>query len=119
MKRGRKPIEIDQGRLEGMVTYGATCLDCANEFDCSEDTIVNFVKKTYGMNFSEFSNKKQGTIRMKLRHKQIQMALEGNPVMAIFLGKQYLGQSDKVETKQEIDAIVSEGPKFKFLEPTD
>jgi hypothetical protein len=36
----------------------------------------------------------------KLRRLQWKQA-EHNPTMAIFLGKQYLGQADKVETKNE------------------
>jgi len=101
MARGRKPTKIDQGRFEGMVTFGATCLDCANEFNCTEESIVRYVKRTYGTNFVEFSNKKRGTVRMKLRHKQIQLALEGSVPLLIWCGKQYLGQSDKIE--QSID----------------
>jgi len=31
---------------------------------------------------------------MRLRRKQMEVALEGNPTMLIFLGKAMLGQSD-------------------------
>jgi hypothetical protein len=107
MPAGR-PIykSIDPGKLEGMVMYGATCLECANEFDCSEDTIVRFVKKHYRMNYAEFSYKKQGSIRLRLRQKQIKMALDGNVPMLIWLGKQMLGQSDRQElVAQDVDFV--------------
>ena len=38
---------------------------------------------------------------MRLGAKQLDMALKGNIPMLIFLGKQYLSQSDKVESKVE------------------
>jgi hypothetical protein len=42
--------------------------------------------------------------RMSLRRKQFQMALAGNTVMCIWLGKQYLGQRDVVtqDVKMEV-----------------
>lgn len=43
-----------------------------------------------------FANFKQS-----LRSTQARLALSGHPAMLIWLGKQYLGQSDKQETKQE------------------
>lgn len=102
---GRKPLPIDEGILETMVMYGATCLDCADKFNCSEDTIVRYIKKNYGMNFAEFSDKKKSAVRMKLREKQIQMALKGNVALLIFLGKNILGQSDKQDITQTSNVV--------------
>lgn len=39
--------------------------------------------------------------RQSLRSTQARLALSGHPGMLIWLGKQFLGQSDKQETKQE------------------
>lgn len=36
-----------------------------------------------------------------LRRKQYELAMAGNAVMNIWLGKQYLGQKDKIETSDE------------------
>lgn len=95
-KAGRKPAKIDPGKLEILCRYGASCLDCADEFDCSEDTIVRYIKDNYGLNFKDYRKKKQGKVRMQLRQKQIEVALNGNVSMLIWLGKQILDQSDKV-----------------------
>ncbi len=63
--------------------------------------------------------------RQSLRKTQLDLALNGHPSMLMWLGKQYLGQSDKhnVETKTEISVTVSRAmdelrniPKDKLLE---
>lgn len=47
-----------------------------------------------------------------LRKKQLQIALKGNVVMLIWLGKQYLGQVDKVNTSGLTDAETENLRKF-------
>lgn len=88
-------IEIDKGKLEGMVMFGATCLECAEILGCSDDTIRNFVHSEYGLTFSVFSHQKKGQIRYKLRRKQIELALAGNVTLLIWCGKNILGQSEQ------------------------
>lgn len=41
---------------------------------------------------------------MSLRRQQIALAEKGNATMLIWLGKQLLGQSDKVDTKSKIQS---------------
>jgi hypothetical protein len=36
-------------------------------------------------------------LNASLKRKQFQVAMRGNPALLIWLGKQYLGQSDKLE----------------------
>lgn len=54
----------------------------------------------YGKEYEEIVSLYQGLAKSNLRRIQFDHA-EKNPVMAIWLGKQYLGQSDRVETKTE------------------
>jgi hypothetical protein len=51
--------------------------------------------------------------RMSLRRKQFNMALGGNTVMCIWLGKQYLGQRDVVT--QDVKMEVGDGEAVKAL----
>lgn len=74
---GRPHIPINPARLEEIVMIGATCLECASEFNCSEDTIVNFVKDNYGMNFSEFRDFHFAKTQIRLKRAQLQIALGG------------------------------------------
>lgn len=100
MAKGRPKVEINSEMLDAILSFGASCADCAGQFNCSEDTIARFIKSQHGVTFAEYSDKKRALIRNKLRQKQIQMALSGNVALLIFLGKNMLGQADK----QEIDA---------------
>ncbi len=43
---------------------------------------------------------------MKLKRKQIDVALQGNVVMLIWLGKQYLGQAEKTEESGEYEITI-------------
>lgn len=104
-KIGRPEKKIDLEQLDIMAKYGATCSDIAGYFMCSNDTIVKVIKQNYGMSFPEFSDKRQSEIRLKLRQKQIQVALNGNVALLIFLGKNLLGQSDKQDISQTSNIV--------------
>lgn len=72
---GPPTIPIDPEKLSYMVQYGATCAECASEFKCSEDTIVRFVIRTFGMNYAEFSKHYRGQVLIRLKEAQIKTAL--------------------------------------------
>ena len=57
-------------------------------FDCSEKTIYN--------RFTEIIAKGKENGKAKLRDIQLRSAMNGNVTMQIWLGKQYLNQTDKV-----------------------
>ena len=62
-------------------------------------------------------NKLTDKEKIELREKQWELAMMGNVQMLIWLGKQYLGQSDKVDNNWEnpIDGIVfidEDGEKY-------
>jgi hypothetical protein len=86
-KAGRQFIEIDEDKLEKLAALGLTNAECAAILDCSPDTLERNYKETmaWGRSHRDAS----------LRRKQFEIALAGNPTMLIWLGKQYLGQSDK------------------------
>ena len=52
--------------------------------------------------FNQIKEEKSKTLHSRLAATQWKTALTGNVPMQIFLGKQYLGQSDKIESKNEI-----------------
>jgi hypothetical protein len=59
------------------------------------------IQERYGVNFVQFREQKQEDWQIKLRQLQRKSAENGNIPMQIFLGKNDLGQSDKMETKNE------------------
>lgn len=75
--------------------------EMAAVLDVSADTLERWVKRTYGRRFAEVYAEKRAGGKASLRRNQWKLA-ETNPTMAIFLGKNYLGQTDKKEEKVEI-----------------
>lgn len=105
MKPGRKPIEIDKEKFEGLCGLQCTEEEIADFFNCSVDTIERWCKRTYHDTFKEVFAIKRNRGRASLRRMQFKLA-EKNPAMAIFLGKNYLGQSDKVEAEVDTNITV-------------
>ena len=105
--KGNKYAEkkIDWEVFDKLCSFQCTLEEIAAWFDCSIDTIENKCKKEKGMKFSEYYAQKKKFGRVSLRRKQMQVALSGNVTMLIFLGKQYLGQSDKVDHTTKGDSI--------------
>ena len=94
MARPKK--EINRDNFEKLCGIQCTLNEIASFFDCSEDTIERWCKRTYKEGFADIYKKKSASGRISLRRLQFKLAEKSVP-MAIFLGKQYLGQSDKVE----------------------
>jgi hypothetical protein len=92
---GRPKLVIDWAIFDQLCQIQTTLAELASWFDCSDDTIENAVKEHSGMRFSEYFKLKAGKGKASLRRRQFQKALEGNPTMMIWLGKQYLGQTDQ------------------------
>ncbi|MCG8433538.1 MAG: hypothetical protein MJA83_05865 [Gammaproteobacteria bacterium] len=78
-------------------------VDIAEAFGVSRNTIDLMLKREKGMGFKAYRNKKVGLGRARLAAKQYDMAMAGNVTMAIFLGKQWLGQADKSNVDQNIN----------------
>lgn len=97
-----KRTEIDWDMLDAILRFGATCVDCAEILKTSEDAIQRNIKRRFKMTFAQYRDRKMAPTRQKLRAKQYEMAVEfGNVTMLIWLGKQMLGQSEKVTHVEE------------------
>lgn len=95
-RMGRPRVEIDQEQFEKLCFIQCTLNEIASWFRCSEDTIERWCKREYKETFAETHKKYSAGGKISLRRYQMKMA-EHNATMAIWLGKQYLGQSDKQE----------------------
>jgi hypothetical protein len=92
---GRPRIPLDWDKIEKMGAIFCTAEEIAAVHGCSVDTISRRCEEVYGITFAEYLNEKQAYGRRSLRRKQYQKAVEeGDRVMLIWLGKQYLGQSE-------------------------
>lgn len=103
---GRPQKEIDQSLFEKLCGLQCTLTEIAGIFDCSEDTIERWCKRTYDEGFAETYKKHSAAGKLSLRRAQFRLA-EKSAAMAIFLGKNYLGQSDNVviESPQAESAV--------------
>ena len=98
---------ISQKQFEQLCQIQCTKDEIGAVLDVSDKTLDRWCRETYGTSFSDiFRQKRQGGCA-SLRAKQWKLASK-SPAMAIFLGKQFLGQTDKVETHfdaSEVNAI--------------
>jgi hypothetical protein len=96
-KMGRPVVEIDQFKFEKLCAIWATLSDIAGIFDCSEDTIERWCKRTYKQTFADVYKRKSAVGRVSIRRKQFEVAMAGDRSLLIWLGKQGLGQKDKMD----------------------
>ena len=90
---GRRKTIIDQSVFEKLCKMQCTEMEICSWFECSDETLNSWCKRTYKKTFEQvFAEKREGG-KVSLRRTQWQLA-ETNAAMAIFLGKNYLGQSD-------------------------
>ena len=100
-KVGRPSVEIDKELFESLCKLQCTKAEIADFFKCSEDTIENFCHKTYSNNFSVVYKKNSAMGKISLRREQWKLAQKGNCSMLIWLGRQWLGQNDKVVIEKD------------------
>lgn len=99
MARPRK--EINQDEFEKLCHIQCTLVEISEWFDCSEDTIERWVKRTYLHGFAEIFKKKSSRGKISLRRKMFDLAFSGNVTMCIWLSKQHLGMKEKYEMARE------------------
>lgn len=97
MVKGDTPAQdrIDKKVFENLCGLQCTLLEICDAFDVDDKTLNEWCKKNYGTTFSEVFKTKRGKGQISLRRMQWKLA-EKNASMAIFLGKQYLGQKDVI-----------------------
>lgn len=99
---GRPRIEINKEEFEKLCALLCSEEEIASWFDVSVDTLCRWCKREYGVTFAEIYKTKSEKGRIALRRYQFKLA-EKYPAMAIFLGKQYLGQRDNVDNTDGVD----------------
>ncbi len=94
-KGGRPRINIDWEQFDKLCAMQCPLSEIASWFECCEDTIETSCKREKGMSFSDYFEAHRGRGKIALRKKQYDVAMTGNVHMLVWLGKQYLGQTDK------------------------
>lgn len=94
MAAGRPFITLDENVIRELASKGRTLKEIAAYLGVSESTIYR--------NYANVVKQGRTLMEGSLRAKQFELAEQGNPTMLIWLGKQYLGQSDKSEIESTV-----------------
>tara|TARA_R110000744_G_scaffold90426_1_gene175565 strand:+ start:1513 stop:1863 length:351 start_codon:yes stop_codon:yes gene_type:complete len=97
---GRPKKKVDWRQFDEMCSIMCTADEISSVLGVSLRTLQRAVKDEFDETFATLYKKKSAGGLTSLRRIQFSMAHE-NVAMAIWLGKQYLGQRDQVEQKVE------------------
>jgi len=104
---------VDWHEVNKLLNIGCIGEEIASILELDYDTIQNHCKKDHKILFSDYIKKYGGNFKRSLRRSQYLSAIglpeikddkivkwidKPNPTMLIWLGKQHLNQSDKMET---------------------
>lgn len=117
-KMGRPTIDFNKKQFIDLVALG-----CNQEEICwffrdetgkvaNIDTLSRWCKREFGVTFQEYSKQNRlMALKIQLRRNQFELSKHSVP-MAIWLGKQYLGQTEK----QEVAVAVNDDETVKEME---
>jgi hypothetical protein len=91
---GRPKLQIDPKLVQDLAALGCKTTEIAVVVGCSTDTLEG--------RFSAELAKGRENLRISLRRWQLEAAKKGNVAMLIWLGKQMLGQTEKVEQTSSV-----------------
>lgn len=92
-KGGRPRKKLDAQTFEQLCKLMCTKEEICGVLDLSDKTLDKLCQETYKASYSEVYKNKSAGGKMSLRRSQFKLS-ETNATMAIWLGKQYLGQRD-------------------------
>ena len=101
MPNGRPPIdghtakekERFKTQFEDLCRIQCTEEEICGVLNCDDATLCRWCKTVYGRTFADVYKEKRQGGKASLRRQQFKIA-KTNATMSIWLGKQYLGQSD-------------------------
>ena len=111
-------VKIDQVEFEKLCSMQCTREEIYSWFGVSKETLLRWCKNTYDTDFETAFKKFSDKGKVSLRRAQLYKATTGkmDTTMLIWLGKQYLGQTDKIEAENVEKVQIVNDVK---CEPTD
>lgn len=113
---GRPPKEINEKCFKAMCRQQCTKGEIAAFLDRDEDTVSRWCLRTYGETYEviykRFSEGGKRSLRRAMWKKAVS---DGNTVMMIWLSKNYLGMTDKIESvDDDIEPFIIETSKGEY-----
>ena len=105
---GRPKAYIKPDQVAALARIGCTQEEIAAVLKCTPRTLRNRFKEEIRSGMDE--------MRASIRRWQYMKAKDGNVAMLIWLGKQYLGQKDRMEETHKAEVIEIERIAPKMLE---
>lgn len=96
---GRPTKEFSEDDFKKLCVMWCTQSEICSFFGTTDKTLDRWCKRTFKMNYSEAYKKFSEEGNISLRRMQRKRAMDGSVPMLIWLGKQYLHQTDKQETR--------------------
>lgn len=106
--KGRPENPIDWDLVDSLLGIQCTQAEICQVIGISNDTLARRCKSDKNLTYAEYSDQKGANGRTSLRRKQYEVAMSGDRVMLIWLGKQWLGQSEKIENKHHFSTDLAE-----------
>jgi hypothetical protein len=89
--------EKEWGFIDEMMGIHCTGEEIAAIMKVSYDTLERRIKQTHGVSYAEYFKQKSANGKMSLRRRQYTKAMDGDNTQLIWLGKNWLKQTDAVE----------------------
>lgn len=108
--KGRPLAVIDRKQFEGLCAIQCTEAEICGVFGVTDKTLVNWIRREYGdeygddITFRDIFAIKGASGKVSLRRWQFDQAKK-NPTMAIWLGKNWLDQTDNVTVEAGNDTL--------------
>ena len=122
----RKKIELDWETVKKLCEMQCTQAEICGFLEISEDTLQRACKRELGTTWTEYFAEARKAGKISLRRAQWQKAVEKqDTTMLIFLGKNFLGQSDKIDntitnnTDAKLSVDLSKFSKEELMEMLD
>lgn len=99
---GRPKSVFNWKEFEHLCSIGCTLDEMAGFFQISKTAMQDRVREEFNETFTERYEKLSQGIKVSLRRKQIKVAMDGDVPMLKFLGKNILGQKEKIDFDGEV-----------------
>jgi len=113
-KAGRPEKEIKKIDFEKLCALQCTQQEICDFFECDHKTLTKWCKRTYKKEYSQVYAEKRSGGKISLRRLQFRLA-EKSAAMAIFLGKNILGQSDFPENDNSDEVAAKANAQIQSL----
>jgi hypothetical protein len=115
----RPQIALDYKTLDGLCKLQCTGEECASVLEISYDALTDALRRDGHDGFPEYFKKMGSGGKASLRRMQWRAAEGGNATMQIWLGKQYLSQTDKTDLNTALSGSLTTTSTVDFTGLSD